>query len=182
MKTLILNGSPRHGGDTDALVKLLERKLGGDVLNIDCYNNDIAPCSDCRFCRNHPDCKIKDGMQKVYDYLRDCDNVIIASPVFFEELSGGLLNVASRFQVYCSAMIFRKEVPPLTPKRGGVILTAGGSGGTTRAYYTACCILKSIGVSGDISCVGSTHTDIMPAKTDKAAISDITALANILKN
>lgn len=180
MKTLILNGSPRKNGETAMLINTLKSRLSGEIFQIDCYTDGISPCTDCRLCRKKPVCSINDKMQEVYDYLKDCDNVVIASPIFFEELSGRLLDVASRFQVYASALIFRHEKPELSHKKGAVILTAGGSGGMTRAYYTACRLLENVGVREPVFCVCSTHTDSLPANDDKAALSDIISLAKEL--
>ena len=108
MKTLILNGSPRANGDTAALIKLLVNELKGDVKIVDSYKADVKACIDCRYCWKHPGCSIQDGMQEIYDYIQECDNVIIASPIFFTELSGSLLALSSRLQTYFCARFIRK--------------------------------------------------------------------------
>ena len=113
MKTLILNGSPRRDGDTAYLIDKLLSRLQGVYKIVDCYAADIAPCIDCRCCREKLSCPIKDEMQDIYAYLSECDHVIIASPVHYAELSSGLLKVASRFQIYSSAQIFRYDALPV---------------------------------------------------------------------
>ena len=75
-------------------------------------------------------CSINDEMQTVYSFLSECDNVVLASPVHYGELSAMLLKVVSRFQMYSSALIFRWEALPVRAKRGAVILAQGGSGGS----------------------------------------------------
>lgn len=97
MKTLIFNGSPKKNGDTEVLVNELAKKLIGEVKIISCFNN-ISPCVDCRFCWSNTGCSINDEMQEVYSYLDDCDNVVLASPIWFSSLSGPLLNLTSRMQ------------------------------------------------------------------------------------
>lgn len=111
MKTLILNGSPRNDGDTAALINRLLLHLHGEYRIYDCYSSDISPCTDCRCCREHLYCPNEDAMQEIYGYLTECDNLILASPVHYAELSSGLLKAASRFQVYSSALIqlFREQ-------------------------------------------------------------------------
>ena len=70
MKTLILFGSPHTDGDTAALISALTAKLSGEYKLINCYTADIAPCADCRCCRERLYCPINDEMQAVYEYLR----------------------------------------------------------------------------------------------------------------
>ena len=180
MKTLILNGSPRKDGDTVFLIKKLLSRLQGDYKIVDCYTADIAPCIDCRSCREKLSCPMKDEMQKIYAYLLECDHVIIASPVHYAELSSGLLKVASRFQIYSSAQIFRHDALPVIAKHCAVLLTQGGSGGAESAYETARLILQSIGIKEIYPLVCSGNTDRLPAADDEKAISDVLKLAEWL--
>ena len=80
MKTLILNGSPRVNGDTASLIRTVTEGLLGEHKVLDTYRCDISPCVDCRYCREHPGCAIQDEMQEIYDYIQQCDNILIASP------------------------------------------------------------------------------------------------------
>ena len=133
MKTLIFNGSPRKNGDTATLIGAVKKELKGEFMQIDAYYTDISPCIDCRICREKSGCVVNDGMTLVYKYLEECDNVLIASPMYFSELTGKLLDVASRLQTYISARRFRKEKTNLSRKKGAVILTGGGSGNPDKA-------------------------------------------------
>ena len=49
MKTLIVNGSPKENGDTEALVRELASHLDGEIRIVS-HRNRIAPCADCRYC------------------------------------------------------------------------------------------------------------------------------------
>ena len=88
MKTLILNGSPRANGDTASLVEKLVNALEGDSHIVNAYRCNISPCIDCRYCWENDGCRICDDMQEVYSYIRICDNIVIASPIYFSELTG----------------------------------------------------------------------------------------------
>ena len=180
MRTLILNGSPRPHGDTAALLRILMQELRGECTVIDCCTLSASPCTDCRRCRTASACAIQDGMLSVYRELTRCDNLILASPVHYAELSSGLLRIASRFQVYSSALIFRHEQIPLAVQRGAVLLTQGGSGGADRAYETARLIFRSIGVQDVAPPVCSARTDVIPAAEDAPAIGAVRALAHQL--
>ena len=180
MKTLILNGSPRKDGDTAYLINKLFSRLYGEYKIVDCYTADIAPCIDCRSCREKLSCPIRDEMQEIYAYLSECDHVIISSPVHYAELSSALLKVASRFQIYSSAQIFRHEMLPVKAKHGAVILAQGGSGGAECAYETARLIFQSIGIKEIYPLVCSRNTDHLHVVKDEQAISDVLKLAEWL--
>ena len=81
-KTLIFNGSPRKKGDTAALIRALTEDLAGQYRVVDCYRADISPCIDCRSCRRVKKCVLPDDMQEVYAYIEECDNIVIASPIY----------------------------------------------------------------------------------------------------
>ena len=177
MKTLILNGSPRKNGDTSALIGAFARNLQGEYRIIDCCSANIAPCIDCRSCRQRLSCPIIDEMQEIYAYLSECDNLILASPVHYAELSSGLLKVASRFQIYSSALIFRHENLPLHIRHGAVLLAQGGSGGAERADETARLIFQGLGVTEIYPRICSEQTDRVAAADDEKALREAAKLA-----
>ena len=173
MKTLIFNGSPRKNGDTMEMIKKLTENLDGEIKIVNAYNSEISPCIDCRYCWKRNGCAIKDGMQEIYDYIQDCDNVVIASPIYFAELSGMLLALGSRLQTYVSAKYMRKETPIAKPKKGAVILAGGGSGGAERAYETAKELLKLMNCTEIHELVASRKTDRVPASEDDEAMAGV---------
>jgi multimeric flavodoxin WrbA len=180
MKTLIINGSPRKNGDTAALIDELIRHLEGEVRVISCHDN-ISPCIDCRFCWKHEGCAIRDGMQEIYEYLTDCDNVVLASPVWFSSLSGPALNLTSRFQTYFSARRFRNAPVERKPKKGLILLAGGNAGTEVHPLEVARMILRTAGcVKEEITSVLSMNTDEVPAKDDSAALEQIRRQADRL--
>ncbi len=182
MKTLILNGSPRKNGDTVSLIKKLTEQLNGEYKIVDAYYSDISACVDCRYCWNNDSCSINDDMIEIYDYIVECDNVVIASPIYFSQPTGKLLDVCSRFQRYFAAKYFRNEAPIIKPKKGAVILVGGGDGNPQKTYETLCGILKHINVTDIFSLTGSFNTNKIPAKDDVKAQQDIDNLINFLNN
>ena len=172
MKTLILNGSPRKQGDTMSLVNLITENMEGEYKRIDAYRCDISPCVDCRYCWKNNGCAIKDEMQEVYDYIQECDNIVIASPIYFSELTGKLLDVGSRLQTYFSAKFLRKENPVAKPKKGAVILIGGGSGGMDKAYDTACMLLHDMNCH-DIRRICHGNSDKQPAIENQQVVGEI---------
>ena len=181
MKTLIFNGSPRKSGDTAGLLDELKKHLKGDIKTVSSYYDDINPCTDCRHCWEEAECPIDDKMQEVYEYIKECDNIIIASPVYFSELTGSLLNILSRLQMFCIAKIKRRENLITKSKQGAVILCGGGNGSPEKAESTAKTLLKQMNAMDRyLGCIVSSNTDNTPSKDDKNAIDEIHRLANEL--
>ena len=179
-KTLIFNGSPRKRGDTAALLGVLTGELRGDVRVVDCYRADISPCVDCRACRREKKCVLPDAMQELYPEIEECTGLVIASPIYYGELTGRLLDVASRFQVYYSARAFRGEDPGIGPKKGGVILVGGGDGDPKRALATARILLRQLNAAEIFSPVVSHKTNTVPAGEDGEAVAAVRGLAAFL--
>lgn len=179
MKTLIINGSPRKGGDTEVLINEFVKHIDGDVKVVD-WKDDISPCVDCRYCWDKPGCALKDGMQAVYEYLSECDNVVLASPIWFSSLSGPLLNIASRFQTNFMGRFKRGEKIPAD--KNGVLIFVGGQPGTeTEPEKCAMTILRNMYVAKEnVTVIRSMDTDNVPAAQDAAAIEMLRAAAEKL--
>ena len=182
MKTLILNGSPRANGDTASLIKELTKKLPGEYEIVNAYQCDVSPCVDCRYCWEHPGCAIADEMQEIYDYIQECDNILIASPVYFSELTGKLLDLGSRLQTYYCATFFRKEKPIPKEKKGAVILVGGGDGHMEKAYSTARTLLHHMNCQSIHDLVSSHNTNTIPAVDDPIALQGIDSIINFFTN
>ncbi|MBR5712301.1 MAG: flavodoxin family protein [Lachnospiraceae bacterium] len=180
MKTLIFNGSPRPAGDTASLIGLLTEHLDGEFKVVDAYRCDISACLDCRYCWKNPGCAINDGMQDVYRYIEECDNVVIASPIYFSELTGKMLDVGSRLQTYFCGMFFRKEALNIKPKRGAVILVGGGDGRIEKPYETACTLMHHMNCRDIHKVVCSFNTNVVPAVQDEQAVDGVRRIAEFL--
>lgn len=176
MKTLILNGSPRINGDTASLIRIVTEGLTGEYKVLDTYHCAICPCVDCRYCWEHSGCAIQDEMQDIYDYIQQCDNILIASPIYFSELTGKLLDVGSRLQTYFCARFFRGEQPIPKPKKGAVLLVGGGDGHMDKAYETACTLLRHMNCQNIHEAVCSHGTNTRPAAADEQALMGIQSI------
>ena len=182
MKTLILNGSPRANGDTALLVEKLVNALNGENHIVNAYRCNISPCMDCRFCRENDGCAIHDEMQKVYSYIRKCDNIVIASPIYFSELTGRLLDVGSRLQRYFCARFFRNETPIPKSKKGAVILVGGGDGHIEKPYETACTLLHHMNCYNIHDVVYSHNTNERPAVQDEKVLCGINSIVQFFSS
>ena len=176
MKTLIINGSPRPSGDTVSLIRRLEEGLAGEYRVLDAYRCGISPCVDCRYCKEHSGCAIQDDMQEVYPYIQECDNIVIASPIYFSEVTGRVLDVCSRLQTYFCARFFRKETPIPKAKKGAVILVGGGDGAPDKAYGTARTLLRLMNCRDIHPMVCFHNTDRQPAIEDEQALAGVESI------
>lgn len=176
METLILNGSPRPAGDTVQLLQRLTGGLQGTCYLLDAYRCGIAPCVDCRYCWQNDGCCIDDKMQEVYAHIVHCDNILIASPVYFSQLTGPLLSVASRLQTYFCARHFRHVEPIAKPKKGAVLLVGGGDGCPQPAYATACDLLRHMRCQAIHPLVCSHNTNLQPAVQDMQALEGVRSI------
>lgn len=48
-------------------------------------------------------CVLKDVMNQIYDAISKCDNIIIMSPIYMNQITGILKNVLDRFNPYCAS-------------------------------------------------------------------------------
>ena len=181
MKTLILNGSPRPKGDTAQLLERFMAELGGEIKMVRAYDGSIRPCVDCRYCWEHDGCAIRDGMTEVYRWIGDCDNIVLASPVYFSEITGQLLAVLSRLQTLFCAHFFRGEPQP-AGKRGMILLVGGGDGSMERAAATARVLLHQMGVSEILPLISFHDTNHRPAAEDAETCRQLSMAAEILRS
>ena len=176
VKTLIINGSPRRSGDTAHLINEFKKHIAGEVVEISAYHDNISPCIDCRKCWEKQGCAINDDMAAIY--ADDFDTVVIASPVYMSNLTGPLLSLASRFQVYFSASRILKKPIQRRRKKGVLILVGGGDGGAEPAIESAKLIFKMMNAEfSEENAVFSLKTDVLAAKDDMEAMERVRKVA-----
>ena len=100
-RIVVLNGSPRRNGNTSMLVKKFTEgaeKAGHTVSEFFLSSLQIHGCKGCfggHSCREYP-CVQKDDMEKIYPAVRDCDVIVLASPLYYWNLSGQLRTAMDR--------------------------------------------------------------------------------------
>lgn len=98
---VILNGSPRRRGNTSALVRAFTRgaeSAGHTVTEFFLDGMDIHGCKGCfggHSSRACP-CVQRDDMDKIYPAVRACDVVVLASPLYYWNMSGQLRTAVDR--------------------------------------------------------------------------------------
>ena len=180
-KILIFNGSPRKMGDTEQLIQALTEKLiDCDICEVNTHRAKISPCVDCRWCWDNPSCVLKDEMQDVYEKIQEADWIILASPVHFDEVSGSLLQVMSRLQVFWMAKQKRNE-DLFRPKvrKGAALLAAGGPGKAEPAHGMMKRLLHCM-CATDEMVIHCKNTDRKAVCDNEKAMAEVAALAEMI--
>lgn len=100
MKVLIINGSPRNGGNTsiaiDEMVKVFDAEgVESDVVQIGAM--DIRGCVACNYCFKNGKCAIDDIVNnELAPKFEEADGVVVASPVFYASANGTLISCLDR--------------------------------------------------------------------------------------
>ncbi|MEM2226746.1 MAG: flavodoxin family protein [Candidatus Bathyarchaeia archaeon] len=86
VKVIGISGSPRAGGNTELLLsealKAVEDE-GGKAELISLAGREIKPCDACLSCTRTKACRIEDDLRIIFEKMRSCDGIILASPVYF---------------------------------------------------------------------------------------------------
>jgi len=101
MKVLGILGSPRRGGNAERLLDMAldgARESGASVEKISLNELTIRPCQECGGCDDTGECVVADDMAAVYSSIDRADRIILASPIFFGELTAQTKAMIDRFQ------------------------------------------------------------------------------------
>ena len=98
---VILNGSPRRRGNTSALAEAFTegaQGAGHSVTEFFLDGMDIHGCKGCFGGNSGRECPCvqQDDMAKIYPAVKDCDIVVLASPLYYWHMSGQLRTAIDR--------------------------------------------------------------------------------------
>ncbi len=91
-KILILLGSPRKKGNSALLAAQVSKGAkakGAEVETVYLNGLNIKPCQGCEKCQQEVSngCAIDDDMNQLYPMLKEADSVVIASPIYWFNIS-----------------------------------------------------------------------------------------------
>ena len=138
VKVLIINGSPRVGGNTsialNEIIKVFETEgIEAEVVQIG--NNDIRGCIACGSCHEKGKCVFDDVVNKLAPKFEKADGLVVASPVYFASANSTL--------IACLDRLFYSTSFDKTMKVGASVVCArrGGLSATfdeLNKYFTIC--------------------------------------------
>ena len=124
-KVLVILGSPRRKGNSAILAEQITKgakSAQAKVETIYLQEKSIAPCKACFTCqkKGSKGCAIKDDMQEIYPKLLEADAWVIASPVYWFNMSAQIKIFMDR----CFALpAYRSD--PFKGKRIAIAMTYG---------------------------------------------------------
>ncbi len=101
MKNIVcLLGSPRPDGNSAAIAgRFLDAaaKRGASVRTFMLNELKYRGCQGCYVCKHHLDrCVLEDGLTQVLDAVRDADLLVLASPVYYGDITSQLKGFIDR--------------------------------------------------------------------------------------
>ncbi|HIZ76021.1 MAG TPA: flavodoxin family protein [Firmicutes bacterium] len=100
-RIVILNGSPRKKGNTSTLVKAFiegAESAGNTVTKFFLNSMNIHGCKGCfggHSSRERP-CVQNDDMSQIYPAVKECDVIVLATPLYYWNMSGQLRTAFDR--------------------------------------------------------------------------------------
>ena len=139
MKVLMINGSPRKGGNTSLALREMEKVFEADGIETETIQIgalDIRGCIACGTCAKKGACVFDDIVNEIAPKVEESDGLVVASPVYYASANGTLVSFLDR--------LFYSTPFDKTMKIGASIAVAR-RGGTSATYDE---INKYFGISG----------------------------------
>lgn len=99
MKVLIINGSPRVGGNTTVALNEMIRIFDQEGVEVECVqigNKDIRGCIACGSCATKGKCVFDDAVNELAPKFEEADGLVIASPVYYASANATLIACLDR--------------------------------------------------------------------------------------
>ncbi|MDR3148447.1 MAG: NAD(P)H-dependent oxidoreductase [Oscillospiraceae bacterium] len=127
-KYIIISGSPRAGGNSDAIAEFAVRELNESGAETEVFrvrDLDVSPCIGCDRCKQTGTCIFRDDASVLIEKLKTADGVILAAPVYYTSLPGTVKVLTDRFYVNYNPWQGIAQAPK--DRKFGVVFTYGGT-------------------------------------------------------
>ncbi len=102
MKVILLNGSARKNGNTNYSLEYMSKMLNEadietEIVHVGSYN--VKGCIGCGACfkaRNNKCVVFDDEVNEVLEKIKECDGLVLGSPVYYAGMSGAMKNFLDR--------------------------------------------------------------------------------------
>ena len=123
MKVILVNGSSRKEGCTNAALLEVERSLKEEGIETEQFfigNQPLADCIACGKCRKDGRCTFEDVVNDFVEKAKNADGFVFGSPVYYAHPSGRLLSFMDRaFYSGGSVFAFKPAAAVLSARRAG---------------------------------------------------------------
>jgi len=128
ISTVLFNGSPREGGNTEICLRRVAAGLEAEGIEteiVSLAHFEIAPCKVCFGCKGNRRCVKKDDANQMIEKMERADGIVIGSPTWFGSVSGWVKNLIDRtgFVSRMNDHMFVRKVgtPVIAVRRGGAV-------------------------------------------------------------
>lgn len=125
MKVILINGSPNARGCTYTALSEVAQTLEDEGIETEIIHvghKDIRGCIGCRKCKTLGKCIFNDIVNEVAPKFKECDGIVIGSPVYFASANGTLISFVDR--------LFYSMTEDKTMKVGVAVVSARRAGNT----------------------------------------------------
>ncbi|KPU44194.1 iron-sulfur flavoprotein [Oxobacter pfennigii] len=146
---IVIYGGPRRSFNTELLLdKFLEGFVKDEVAveKVILKELNIIPCTSCYGCSKDGRCIIRDDMTEIYSKLKAADIIVLASPIYFGNVTAITKSLIDRCQAFWSCKYIAKKHEQVVKKTGVFVATAGSkdkdaftcSEYTVKLFFDAC--------------------------------------------
>lgn len=136
MKVLLINGSPKAHGCTQAALDIIDKYLqeeGIETEHIHIGHKNIRGCIACMKCKEKGECIFKDVVNDVAAKFKEADGIVIGTPVYYAGMAGTVKAFLDRlFWSTSFDKSFKVGAAVVTSRRAGSITTFD----TINHYFT----------------------------------------------
>ena len=128
MKVLLLNGSPRGNKCTRTALEIVASEINEANIETEIFDIGSKPikgCIGCGGCAGKGHCVFgDDGVNSFIDKMKECDGLIVGSPVHYAAASGAVTSFMDRaFYSGRSAFEYKPAASVVSCRRGGATAT-----------------------------------------------------------
>lgn len=126
MKVLMINGSPNSKGCTNTALSIVAETLNKEGIETEIIhvgNKAIRGCIGCRKCFETGKCVFDDYVNEVAPKFKECDGIVIGSPVYYASANGTLISFLDR-------LFYSNFTVDKTMKVGAAVVSARRAGTT----------------------------------------------------
>ena len=99
LKVLIINGSPRVGGNTSIALREMEtvfEQNGVETEVVQIGSEPVRGCIACGYCTKNGKCVFDDAVNTLAEKFKAADGLVLASPVYFASANATLIACLDR--------------------------------------------------------------------------------------
>lgn len=175
MKVLMLNGSPKANGNTNAALLEVGRTLKNEGISYEIFQMGGKPVGDCIGCGqcSEKGCAFTDDdVNEFIAKAKEADGFVFGTPVYYAHPSGRILSFLDR-AFYAGGAAFRFKP--------GASVAVARRGGSSASFD---CLNKYFGIA-QMPVVGSTYWNMVYGKVPGEAEQDLEGMQtmqNLAKN